>query len=271
MRKIYFIVLMALSLSAQSCLMEDKNLFDNTAAERLQAYMTECSDVLTSSENGWIFEYYPEANQSYGGFVYVVKFTKGDVTAYFELANDVKVPVTSLYKITGDDGASLTFDTYNDYLHYFATPDGQNYQGMEGDYEFSLMGVSPDKSEVYLRGRRTNNKMTLRRLKIAPAVYLQNVLAMKAALKGRSHKLVIDGATNTSCKFETKANIFSYSYTIGDKVESGEMAFCQTDTGIRFYRPLVINGVEYDSLRYENSVLSSSDGKVFISWNKIIG
>ena len=54
-------------------------------------------------------------------------------------------------------------------------------------------------------------------------------------------------------------------------VESGEMAFCQTDTGIRFYRPLVINGVEDDSLRYENSVLSSSDGKVFISWNKIIG
>ena len=39
MRKIYFIVLMALSLSAQSCLMEDKNLFDNTAAEKLQAYI----------------------------------------------------------------------------------------------------------------------------------------------------------------------------------------------------------------------------------------
>ena len=30
----------------------DKNLFNNTAAERLQAYMTECSDALISSENG---------------------------------------------------------------------------------------------------------------------------------------------------------------------------------------------------------------------------
>ena len=58
MKKIYLILLAVLGMTATSCLMEEKELFDKTAAERLDAYLTEYNTLLESSENGWLLEYY---------------------------------------------------------------------------------------------------------------------------------------------------------------------------------------------------------------------
>ena len=152
-----------LGLTLQSCLMEEKQLFDKSPAERMDAYLSEYNALLESSENGWLLEYYAEEDQSYGGYPYILKFAEGQVTAYFQLADDLEEAKTSYYKVTSDDGPVLTFDTYNEYIHFFATPDIDNYQAYEGDYEFRILDKNEDSSEITIQGKRTGNYMKLRK------------------------------------------------------------------------------------------------------------
>ena len=42
------------------------------------------------------------------------------------------------------------------------------------------------------------------------------------------------------------------------------MPYCYTDAGIRFYKPIEWNGVQYEELVYQNQSLVSEDGKLVI-------
>ena len=95
MRKIYLILLAVLGMTVTSCLMEEKELFDKTPAERMEAYLDEYRTLLASAEEGWLLQYFPEENQSYGGYTYVLKFTADSVTAYFQLDDDIATPVSA--------------------------------------------------------------------------------------------------------------------------------------------------------------------------------
>ena len=269
MKKIFYTAVLALlTLSVQSCLMEDKDLFDQSAAERLESYINKYGAILPSAEKGWMLEYYPDETQQYGGYVYVLKFTEDDVTAHFELAEDAGhaagETVTSLYRIVSDDSAVLTFDTFNDYIHYFANPNINDYEARHGDYEFNLVDVSDDGNEIYLRGLRTGNHMTLRKLNMSAESYMQKIAAMKYNVLARRHTLTIAGASNTTCVFGNGINTIRYAYTADGVEYSGMIPFCHTDLGIRFYEPVELNGVMYESLVYSDGILSSNDGRVFI-------
>lgn len=267
-RTFYMAAFAVMALSVQSCLMEDKDLFSTSAAERLESYVAGYESLLPEAENGWMLEYYPDETRQYGGYVYVLKFKDGKVTAYFELDKETGhtagETVTSLYKVIPDDSAVLTFDTYNDYLHYFATPNINDYEAMHGDYEFNLTGISDDKTEVYLRGLRTENKMKLKKLGVSAETYMQKIADMKYNVLARRYTLTIAGATNAKCGFVSGTNTISYSYTVGEEDFSGVIPFCHTDLGIRFYEPVEINGTAYDNLVYSSGILSSNDGKVVI-------
>ena len=268
MKKIYLILLAAIGLTMTSCLMEEKELFDQTPAERMEAYLEGYRTLLAESEGGWLLQYYPEENQSYGGYAYILKFTKDSVTAYFQLANNTEETVSSLYKMTPDDGPVITFDTYNEYIHYFATPDVQNYEAMHGDYEFRIVGKNADASEVYMKGKRTNNSYTLVKFTGNPAEYLDKANEVQAGIAAPSYEMVM-GEDTTSCSLSS--NVFEYSYNVYTETDttavSGTMAFCFTPEGIDFYEPVVINGVEYEGLAYnaEEGTLVSEDGKIVIN------
>lgn len=75
-------------------------------------------EILSSSTNGWLLEYYPEKNQSYGGYSYVLKFTSSKVEAFIELA-DAESSEESLYQLIADDGPVISFDMYNSFLALF--------------------------------------------------------------------------------------------------------------------------------------------------------
>ena len=252
MKRILYILALAFPFLVTSCLIEEKNLFEQSPAERMDAFLTEYKELLESSENGWLFECYPEKDQSYGGYAYVLKFKDGNVTAYFELANGA---TTSTYRMSNDDGPVISIDTYNDNLLFFATPSASQYQGYQGDCEFNILGSSEDKSEIYVKGRKSRNKMTLRKFEGEdPNAYFEAQAAIAAIMEAPAAKITVDGE-DTECSISD--NIF--------ETDEITCAYCFTDKGIRFYQPITIGGVEYAELLYSNETYVSEDGKVVVS------
>lgn len=244
MKKIYLLLLILSPFIFESCLKDQDDLFEDSPAERMSQTLSEYKSVLASSENGWVLEYYPETNQSYGGYAFVVKFSESEVTAFSELSSDLSKSQTSLYQLISDDGPVLSFDTYNSFLHFFADPSGSMPDGYEGDFEFVLMGMSADKSEINLQGKKTNNKMILRKLTESPVSYLNKVAEVKGKISAPKYKLTY-GSKEVDCSLSD--GIFSFS-TEGDDgaISSNTVAYCLTDKGIRLYKPIPLDG---DSIR----------------------
>ena len=71
------------SLTLSSCLKDQEDVFDGNASERMQTYLSDAQKTLMSSDNGWALDYYPDRNQSYGGFAYAIKFTGSSATGCF--------------------------------------------------------------------------------------------------------------------------------------------------------------------------------------------
>lgn len=269
MKRLIYALIAVFPLLVTSCLMEEKEVFDQTPAERMDTFLSEYKGLLESSENGWLFECYPEANQSYGGYAYVLKFKDGMVTAYFELADEA---VPSTYKMTSDDGPVISFDTYNENLHFFAEPSADQYQGLQGDYEYNILGKSDDETEIYIKGRKSGNKMTFRKFSSAdPMEYFNACYETIGAMKAPRYILMSNGKESLSCSISS--NIFRATLAVSDATdtapavtESVESAYCLTDKGIRFYSPVTIAGVDYTELTYssESDALVSADGKIQI-------
>ena len=265
MKKIYFILIAMLGLTVQSCLLEEKELFDSTPAERMEAYLEEYRTLLASAEEGWLLQYFPEETQAYGGYTYILEFTRDSVAAYFELADKIEEPVASLYKMTPDDGPVLTFDTYNENIHFFATPDISNYEALHGDYEFRIVGKNADATEIYMKGKRTNNNYTLVKFSGDPVEYLNKVNAVNTAMEAPAYRMVMDADT-TVCSIS--GNVFEFEYNVYTPEDTtavtGTASFCYTPEGVDFYAPVEIKGTEYTKL-----VFNAENGTKLVSISTI--
>lgn len=264
MKKSNIIILISALLVFTSCLFEQKDIFDKTPSERMEAYLSEYQELLESSVDGWILEYYPNSDLTYGGYVYFLTFNEGEVTAQFQLATDVSKEITSLYKMTPDDGPILSFDTYNAYLHYFATPSSSEYQAKRGDTEFKIMGKSEDESEIYLVGRKSGNSCKLVRNDEYDATeyltacnVIKNELNYKSitALKFQVGDVLGDAKKGGEMELN---NYLYFGYPEDGAMDSeeetlieGEFPFCNTPDGIRLYKPVEIDGAEYDYFYYD--------------------
>ena len=267
MKRILYILALAFPFLVTSCLIEEKDLFEQSPSERMDAFLTEYKELLESSENGWLFECYPEKDQSYGGYAYVLKFKDGNVTAYFEFADGA---TTSTYRMSNDDGPVISFDTYNENLLFFATPSASQYQGYQGDCEFNILGSSEDKSEIYIKGRKSRNKMTLRKFEGEdPDAYFEAQASIAEMMEAPAAKLTVNGV-ESACSISD--NIFTYTEVKKEATETEPAetekitcAYCFTDKGIRFYQPITIGGIEYTELLYSNETYVSEDNKVVVS------
>lgn len=276
MKKFNIIFLLAGLFFCTSCLFEQKELFDQTPAERMESFLNEYQELLETAENGWILEYYPDNDVAYGGYVYHLSFADGEVSALFQLAADLAEPKSSLYKMVGDDGPVLSFDTYNSYIHYFATPanGASNYQGKRGDTEFKIMGKSKDESVIYLVGKKSGNPCTLTYFEDEdPVEYLEACNAIRDELNFASITAIEfhvgDVVGETASNGETLLNNLLY-YAYGDDesgIVEGALPFCTTPEGIRPFQPIEIDGVEYDFFYHdaENNRFVTDDDYVSLN------
>lgn len=265
MRKIYLKTMLAVLLSAfalVSCEKEQVEAFDKSATERLNERIEEIKTILTSNEEGWIMKYYIGSEQSGGGFIYTLKFTGSEAEVGFEYAEtafhyDVDTTITSLYKIADDNGPVLSFDTYNDFIHYFSTPSSSYYQALGGDFEFEIHDVSEER--ITMIGRRSRNTIVLEPLSQPGTEYIAGVVAMSKSF----NPYYLEGMAGT----ETVSGTIDYSArqinidTAGGHVSC---AFCFTPSGISLYEPVELGGVEIQNLAYDQQSMKLTAGSVDI-------
>lgn len=227
------------SLTTTSCLKDQKDLFCDEPSVRLEKRMQECQQTLTGSEYGWIMDYYPDRDKSYGGFVYGLKFTDAETTVTCELAPGETE--TSYYKMTNDNGPVLSFDTYNTLMHFFATPSGNRYEAYDGDFEFIILDITPDL--ITLKGNRTGNTIYMHRATSDIVDYVTKSSEIGEAIFQTEFKGTC-GADEVYAVNDLGTRYMEFQWKVGEgdtaKIETSGSYYVPTPTGIRFMEPAYV-------------------------------
>lgn len=140
-----------------SCTNEQDSIFDESSAVRLEAAKKEAVEYLTSSPNGWMMEYFPNAESA--GVIFLVRFDPNGscVIGAKHAYQTTFATQTSLFEMIADNGPVLTFNTYNDLFHIFSYPSlpgaaESDGKGLEGDYEFIVL--QKEATYAWLKGKK---------------------------------------------------------------------------------------------------------------------
>ena len=168
MKKYIYMSMMAAALLT-GCAGEEDNLFDASAAERLNAASDKYSALLESSPGGWVLQYYPTndgAPYTGVGYLWCVKFNKDHsvlVGMNNTFSGNTYKEETSGWDVITDNGPVLSFNTANSLLHAFSDPDVHSIPGSSddvwgvgvgGDYEFVIVDAPEDHSYIMLKGKK---------------------------------------------------------------------------------------------------------------------
>lgn len=227
--------------AVQSCLKENNSVFEKDSSIRLTEYLDNVEKVLMDGNATWMLEMYPSGERQYGGYAFTLRFTADSVFCQTELADDVTRIAGSLWNTSRNDGPVLTIDSYNDFLHYFSTPSRDLYQAYKGEFEWRVIAVEQDL--VTLRGKKTSNIVYLRRMTADPTDYLQKVVNTSEAMSIVGLEGTI-GGKDVSVSFETTYRQIAFQ-TENQIVES---SYAIIPEGIRLYSPVIVNGVEINTL-----------------------
>ena len=246
---IYMLIALPMMLLT-SCLKDQDDTFDKSASARMTTYLNQVADVLKSSDEGWVLNYYPDREQSYGSLIFTLKFDGENVEAACPDLTESFITVESKYKLVADDGPVLTFDTYNELLHYCATPDEDNYEALDGDFEFIVISISEDKNTITLKGKRSGNMMKMQRLTYDAEEYFAAVSAIREEASAYS-VLQASLSEGNTVKFAFGDTFFSASYKDEDgKKVSKSLPYHATDNGVIFYAPFEAYGKAISGLSY---------------------
>lgn len=281
MKKIFFYIMFAVAgLSLQSCLHDDDEIFDKSAAERINEAVANVKEVLTSSQEGWVMHYYVGQEYAYGGLNLAMKFTDGKVQMYNETAQNSDgsyKSVVSTYKITRDQGPVLAFDTYNDLLHVYGDPAGNgptDVDGWEADYEFVVMNISEDQNTITLKGKKFNNTIVLERLNRPVAEYFDAATKMAESLTNAGILAYTVG--DKKAKFYPGSSEYSVKY-VDDKGEVASLTvpYTSTDKGVLFNEPIelfgdTLKGINAKDTATVNDVLTANTFVVSNDESKVL-
>lgn len=277
LRKAFILAAALCLLAAQSCLKDQHEVFDKPYSERLSEFNSNVRSILEKDGQVWLMEMYPGTSQKFGGYAYFLTFENGMVNARCEL--DPETVYSSYYKITSDNGPVLSFDSFNDALHVFATPSSGAYEAMGGDFEFSIKSYSDSKIELV--GKRSDNHYNLNAFDgaMTPEAYLaavnrmsENVLAATVEAKlGESDlngEVDLDNRRITFTYYDPEESALLNAGS--DEEEEGEddgyvtkaMPFMYTPTGIKAYEPIKILGYTFSEFNYFEGNNVFTDGVI---------
>lgn len=246
MKKAIVYLLMALSVVlTTSCLKDQEDVFALPSSNRIQNYIGNTQEILTSSQEGWVFECFPHSSQNYGGYSFVVRFTDDTVYVRGELDGNTD-EYTSFYSFGSNSGPVLSFDSYNEMLHYFATPSSGLYEAYGGDPQYLVLDVSEDQNVITLKGLRSGSLSYLRRLPagVDGQTYLDSVMTVSNAMNFKNLEVIYDGDTLVGSIKNRNLTV-----VVNDSV-SETVPFVYTLSGMKFYKPLDVFGQEVTGVNY---------------------
>lgn len=258
MKKLIYIALLLPMVLLSSCLKDDEDVFGKTASVRTQEAANSLNEILRSAPNGWVMDYYPEEEQSFGGYQLLLKFAGNDSTIM--ASEDVPTPNASLYRVKAEQGVMLTFDTYNLALHLFSDPSdeygGSRGDGYLGDYEFFLDNATSGR--IDLVGKKTNNKIVLRPLAATTkwSEYIDSVDVVNDAMTAVSTTFALavgDAQPVKAGTIDTKRQMLL--------LDTVSTAVVVTSQGFRLYHNVELGGHKVSEFKYnfdsENPVFTA--------------
>lgn len=238
--------LIVLASAFSSCKNEEDDIFESSAAERLEQAKTENHALLCAAPNGWAMQYFAD-NTDEGGYTFLMKFDKNTsvkIAANNSLTGNVYKEETSMFDVIADYGPVLTFNSYNSIFHQLADPyevpslpgDESGY-GHRGDYEFIIMDATADRIE--LRGKKHGIDIVMTPLAEDAdwATYFDELKAKSRSLfNDKFDPLLLDlGNDNRFIVSKASTGVFNMYPEGGDAIsQTTKHPYIVTPYGIRF-------------------------------------
>ena len=240
-----------------SCSQEEEAVYGkgNSYAKRTGETSTEYVNLLEGATNGWLLSMYVGTGQQYGGYNYILKFHQGKVTALSEATTEED---TSLYTLNFSEKSILTFDTYNKVLHQFVEPSALFPEGKIGDNQLVIQ--SYENGVFTLKGQRSNNLMTLRKLEGEATAYLTKIRERQSLFKvSDAYPVTINGK---EVDFELQPSNRQFIAREGTTVI--KKAYIYTENGFKLYEPITIAGKTFSefTLSADNSEITADDASI---------
>ena len=240
-----------------SCSQEEEAVYGkgNSYAKRTGETSTEYVNLLEGATNGWLLSMYVGTDQQYGGYNYILKFHQGKVTALSEATTEED---TSLYTLNFSEKSILTFDTYNKVLHQFVEPSALFPEGKIGDNQLVIQ--SYENGVFTLKGQRSNNLMTLRKLEGEATAYLSKIRERQSLFRvSDAYPVTINGK---EVDFELQPSNRQFIAREGTTVI--KKAYIYTENGFRLYEPITIAGKTFSefTLSADNSEITADDASI---------
>jgi len=252
MRKIINMLLASMAAVGiyTSCTPEVDDVFDKSSAERIEDALAADKQILVSAQNGWKMEIF--GNKDFGGYNLFLKFANDNTvevaserTYDAETGEGADVRVTSHYKLEQSAGPILSFDEYNELIHFYSDPVnaegmGTNGKGFEADLEYRILSASAD--SVVMTGKKHNNKIVLTPLAAGTdiAQTIKDIAKIKSEMESGNYTVTVGSKVYP-------ASLSYRNLTIVTTNEAGErldvkIPFVITQEGYKFYEPVTIDG-----------------------------
>lgn len=186
MHKILFpLIALGLMMGLSSCQFEEDNLFDASAAERLNEAVEKYTAAIARDGGTYVMEYWPTdystqpSDPAGQGYLLCMQF-KPDGSVRVGANNPFTLKSyresTSLWEVITDLGGVLSFNSYNPYFHCFsdpsdyvmvdgiAVPTGDRGYGVGGDYEFIVTNIDEHTGITTLKGKKNGTYSRMIRL-----------------------------------------------------------------------------------------------------------
>ena len=241
-----------------SCLKDDKANFSGSPATRLDEAVKVNKQILESAPNGWSLGYYAGRNYSGPGFTLTLKFKDGK--AYIMGDNkDATTVGVSEYDVVKDQGVVLTFPTYNSVIHELAGASQGYPEGLQGDYEFSILEANSN--FIRLRGKKWKNEMILTPIKDqTQEEFIQKVFTIREGMTTNNYHFILGKDTLSA----GEVNIETRRLTAKINNVSYDLAYNLTDTGLNLSSPIRIGAKEYSSFTWNEADKSFNSGDLSI-------
>lgn len=246
-----------------SCLKDQRDLFQESSAVRLQQRLDSVATYLAAAPQGWRMEYFiGNVEQDRGGRNLSLEFNGEDNSVRVRSEEHRDSSFVSLYKLAEDDGPVLSFDSFNPLLHKYAVPSSSYYEARGGDFDFLIIRFN--ENEVELKGKRSGKTCRLYRLEEPAEDFINRMYDVDRSFYVSSFTGTI-GGTPVTGEIDVRNRQFTVTEVLEDEdaeARTETLPYILTEKGLQFYKPTEFLGSTLDRMDYHPADTSFSAGSV---------